>query len=151
MLPNTAYLFTDIARMAPQWPEVSGWLRLFLIIHYLIVVTMAVVTLIFACLPFERLVRDSKLMNRHKVASFIVLNLLIGFGVVLGRWEHINSYVIITNPGHVFSAVINIFTSVNLFALTVLFGLICTAVYLPVRTKAVGYLKRLSPTTPEQV
>lgn len=142
-LPNTAYLFTDTLHIIPQWHSIPVLWQFPFAVLYSIAEIIGIVTFVFAVLPFERIIKKVSSLKKHTIISLIIFNSIIGFGVVLGRWEHINSYVVFTNPVHVLESVTNIVTSSNLLGLTLLLGLVCNGLYFLCRKKALLLLKKI--------
>jgi uncharacterized membrane protein len=130
LLPNTAYLFTDLGHFGYRWDNTlsqSG--RILLIAQYLLLELFGIITFLFSFLPFEKIVDRVNVFKRSKVTWLILFNFLVAFGVVLGRFEHINSHVVFINPLKVLGSAIKIFVSFDLLGLTFLFGLLCNIVY----------------------
>ncbi len=144
LLPNTAYLFTDLGHLLYQWNNTlspSG--RILLLVQYLLLELCGVMMFLFTFLPFEKIVDQVHVFQKRKVSWLILFNFLIAFGVVLGRYEHINSYVVFTQPLKVLASVLNIFMSFDLFGLVVLFGLLCNVIYFLFRGLLLKRTKRL--------
>lgn len=130
LLPNTAYLFTSLLHIIYQWNNTAvptG--RMILLIEYLFMGIFAVIAFIYSFSPFERITEQVKPFKKRKVTWLILFNFLVAFGLVLGRFEHINSYVVFTNPLKVIKLAINIFISFKLLGLTILYGLLCNMIY----------------------
>jgi uncharacterized membrane protein len=100
-----------------------------LLAQYLLLELFGVITFLFSFLPFEKIIDRVDVFKKRKAAWLILFNFMVGFGVVLGRFEHINSQVVFTNPLKVLGSVINIFVSFDLLGLTILFGLLCSFIY----------------------
>lgn len=143
-LPNTAYLFTDVVHTISQWNSTPSSSHMSLAILYIVFEGIGIITFLFAFLPFETIVREINTLKKHTIVSLVAFNFLIAFGVVLGRWKHINSYVIFTNPIKVFGSIMNIVTSLNLLGLTLLLGLVCNGIYFLFRKKVLSFLKKIS-------
>jgi uncharacterized membrane protein len=129
-LPNTAYLFTDLGHIPYQWTHTaspSGRISLF--VQYLLMELFAVMIFFYSCLPFEKIIERVNVFKKREVIWLILFNFLVAFGMVLGRFEHINSHVLFINPLKVLGSVINIFVSFELLGLTFLYGLLCNIVY----------------------
>lgn len=128
-LPNTAYILTDVEHLAHEWVTATASEHLALVLRYTPLFLTGIATFALAAvLPFEKVIR--RLSQRAKVGAIVLFNFLVGFGVVLGKWEHINSWVIFTQPGNVALSAAHIFTSPGLLGLMVLMGVICNGVYL---------------------
>lgn len=128
-LPNAAYIFTDVARIALHWSLASGVVRTALIIQYILLELIGLTTYLLAMLPLESMIRRWHLPKKTQTASIIILNFFIGFGMVLGRTEYINSYVVFTQPTKVMVAGLHIVISLNLLGLTLIFGILCNCIY----------------------
>jgi uncharacterized membrane protein len=128
-LPNTIYLFTDLMHIIHQWGLVPTSLRGVLILQFAFLEVVGFVTFILAFRPFEKIMEMFNLHARRKMIVIILFNFLIGFGMVLGRVERINSWEVLTQIEKVFAAIITVFTSLELLGLTLLFGLLCNFSY----------------------
>jgi uncharacterized membrane protein len=144
MLPNTAYLFTDLGRILHQINDSSS-LAIVLLVEFTTVALIGAATFVAAFSPFETVIHKTAVLREHGLISIIGLNLLVGFGVVLGRWEHINSYIIFTKPAHVIESMISILTNYYLLGLALLFGAICSVVYFLLRRMAQMFLGIVQP------
>ncbi len=137
-LPNAAYLFTDAGHVVYQWEYVvpaSG--HTLLIAQYILLELFAVPTFIFSFYPFEIITDRVRIFRERKILWLIVFNLVVGFGIVLGRFEHINSNVIFTDPLHLLILIASIFASAYLLGLVILFGMLCAAIYFLFRRLAI--------------
>lgn len=132
-IPNTAYIFVDVERLALHWDAVSMVMRFALAIQYICLEILGLVTFLLAMLPFESVIDAKHFSQRKQVVAIILFNFIIGFGMVLGRTGYTNSYVVFTQPIKVFYAVVHIITSPNLLALTLGFGVLCSCLYLLLR------------------
>jgi len=145
LLPNTAYLFTDVGHIPYQWNHtVSPTGRILLLVQYLLLELFAVITFLLSFLPFEEVIQRVPVFKRRKVAWLILFNFIVGYGVVLGRFEHINSQVVFTNPLKVLASAIHIFLSLDLLGLTILFGLLCNVIYFLFRSLLLPRIKGYS-------
>jgi len=130
LLPNTAYLFTSLGHIIYQWNNtVSLTGRRILLIEYLLMGLFAIIAFIFSFFPFEIIIEQVNFFRKRKVTWLILFNFLVAFGLVMGRFEHINSYVVFTKPLKVLELAINIFVTFDLLELTILFGLLCNIIY----------------------
>lgn len=130
LLPNTAYLFTDLGHIIYQWNNtVSSSGRISLLVQYLLLELFGIITFLFSFLPFEKIIDQVNIFKKRKVIWLILFNFVVAFGLVLGRFEHLNSHVVFTNPLKVLGSAINIFVSFDLLRLTILFGLLCNFIY----------------------
>jgi uncharacterized membrane protein len=143
-LPNTIYIFTDLEHLIRQWYFIRHSLRTLLVLQYSIYEIIGVITFVLAFIPFEKLVNSTKLFKKNKTRAYIIFNFVIAFGLVLGRVERINSWEVITNPQNVVNSAIDVFKSLDLLGLTILFGLVCNFIYFLLRNPIVSYKKKIS-------
>lgn len=134
-LPNTAYLFTDLGHIPYQWNHTASELgRISLILQYLLMELFAITIFFYSCLPFERIVDRVNVFRKRKLLSWILFNFLVAYGIVMGRFQHINSWILFTHPLNVVKSALEIFVSFDLLRLTILFGILCSSVYFLFRT-----------------
>lgn len=141
--PNTIYIFTDLSRVALHWNTTGSSAHLSLVIQYFILEVIGILTFIFGFLPFESIIHTKHFSFKKQIYSVILFNFIIGFGMVLGRVEHINSYFIFTQPIRVLSAVLHIIASVDLWKLTILYGIIANLIYFLFRKYLLCFSKSL--------
>jgi uncharacterized membrane protein len=121
-LPNSAYVMTDMLHLIDDWGRIMPDDRFLIICQYIVFEILGLAAFVFALYPFEKALRKSW---AKKSASDIILamNFIIGFGMVLGRVDRVNSWQVITAPHEVASAALHVLTSLDLMFLVVLFGL----------------------------
>lgn len=134
LVPNAAYLFTDLGHIPYQWAHsVPVADRPWFLGQYLLLLVFAVAAFLLSFLPFERIARRLRLSGGPRLALLAGCNFLVGYGVALGRFQHINSWIVLSNPPRVLRAALAIFTSARLLGLTLALGARCAAVYLLAR------------------
>jgi len=126
-LPNTSYLFAGLEHFPAQWHSVNGLQHFDLILEYIAVELFALLTFLLAFLPFKRVIK--RLSHGEQVLAIILFNFLIAFGTALGKWKHVNSWVVFTDPIKVALSAVQILTSFSLFELVILFCVICNVIY----------------------
>jgi uncharacterized membrane protein len=127
-LPNTAYLFADLVHFPAQWNSAGGGLRhVILILQFAALEALGIVTFLVAFLPLERIVKPRS--REIGIVAILLCNLLVAYGTVLGRWGHVNSWVVFTRPAKVLLAAMQIFRSLHLLELTLLFFVVCNGIY----------------------
>ncbi len=132
--PQRRLLFTDLGHIPYQWAHaVPVADRPWFLGQYLLLLTFAVAAFLLSFLPFERIARRLRLSGGPRLALLAGCNFLVGYGVVLGRFQHINSWIVLSNPPRVLRAALAIFTSARLLGLTLALGARCAAVYLLAR------------------
>lgn len=141
-LPNTIYIFTDLMHLIEQWYYTQGIFHFLLLLQYAVFEIIGIVTFLLAFFPIEKIVDSIKILKKNKTFVFIIFNLIIAFGMVLGRVERINSWDLFTNPRVVIISGLHVFTSINLLVLTLLFGLICNFIYFLSRDRVFVTLRK---------
>ena len=116
--------------------------HLALIAQYACLGLLGVSTFLLAFLPAERWMHAHRLSARSTLLTILALNLLVAFGMVLGRMEYINSYVIFTQPVRVLRSMADILTSPDQLRMTLAFWLLCCGIYLLLRA---ALLRRALP------
>lgn len=128
-LPNTIYMFTDLMHLIHQWHRVALSERPLLLLQYFVLEFVGFATFVLAFRPFEKIIEHFKLHKKRQAIVIIGFNFLIGFGMVLGRIERINSWEVFTEIGKVMDAVIQTATTPSHIGLTILLGLVCNFSY----------------------
>ncbi len=129
LLPNTAYLFTDLGHISYQWAHMSLSGSISLLVQYLLMELFAVTIFLYSCRPFEKIVERINVSRKKRVLWLILFNFLVAYGMVLGRFQHINSWILFSDPLKVLKSALNIFVSPNLLWQTLLFGILCNGLY----------------------
>ena len=129
-LPNTIYILTDITHLFEDWAKVDNLLRGILLIQYGFFSIVGIVTFVVAIYFFQKLLqgKNKKRIKPALIAIFI-LNLIVGFGVVLGGIQRTNSWHIFTDPSRVLEDSLDLFYSQELLVLSLAVGLCANAVY----------------------
>ncbi len=143
LLPNTAYIFTDVIRITLHWNSANTLTRTALIVQYVVFELIGLVTYLLAMLPFESMINSWYFSKKKQIAAIILLNFFIGFGMMLGRTGYTNSYVVFTQPTKVILTAMNIVTSLNLLGLTIIFGIVCNCIYFLFRSLLLRRAKRV--------
>lgn len=129
-LPNIAYLFTDLGHIPAQWNQtVTSSDRILLLVQYLLLELFTIIAFLYSLLPFEKIIDQINAFKKRKVLWLILFNFLVAYGMVLGRFEHINSWILFIDPLKVLRSAIHIFVSFDLLGLTFLFGFLCNCLY----------------------
>ena len=120
--PNTIYLVTDIVNIIYDIKYISGIVLLPDFIMYLVLIPIGVITFVWALSPFEKMF--------HKQIPIIVLNFLVGFGIVLGRIQRANSWEVVTNPQSVVAKSLEIIKSLDLLIMVLVFAVFSQVIYM---------------------
>lgn len=135
-LPNTIYVFTDLQHLIDQWSKVGDFERTILVVQYTIFEVIGLAGFLIAFHPWERILQKYTHSNKQFILGLVGINFLIGFAMVLGRVERINSWDVILNPLLVISSTLHVVTSYEMIGLTILFGLFSNLFYFLFREKA---------------
>lgn len=135
-LPNTLYILTDLRYLPEQWTAMHHFGKIALAVQYLMYELFGVSSFLLALYPLEKLLVRSHWRKKQVVLTIclIVVNFCIGFGIVLGRVQRLNSWDIFVNVPNVIQASFQIVSSVELMLLVVLFGVCANGFYFVWRT-----------------
>jgi len=135
-LPNTIYVFTDLVHLIEQWPQVDNLGKILLVVQYTLLEVIGLACFLIAFHPWEKILAKFTRTSQQFVLGLIGINFLIGFALVLGHIERVNSWDVLLNPLFVITSTIHIFTSYQMLGLTILFGLFSNLFYFLFREKA---------------
>lgn len=130
-LPNTLYILTDLRYLPEQWHLMSTIGKFGLAVQYSLYEFLGLSSFLLALYPLEKTLVRSR-WREHKLLLpllFIIVNFLIGFGMVLGRVQRLNSWDIFFAAPNVIHAIWHIMSSSHLLLLGVLFGIVANSVY----------------------
>ena len=127
-LPNTIYVISDLTHLLQQWPQLAGMEKILVIVEYIVLEACGFITFMVAVLPFEGLLRHSS-WKKYATRIIIYLNFLVGFAIVLGKVDRVNSWEIVTNPIHFVNSSLHVMTYFPLLSLAILFGCFANLVY----------------------
>lgn len=130
-VPNTIYMLTDLIHFQEQFSKVNKSTidTAILIIQYATLMFATVITFVLAMYPFEKAL--SRFYKKETQLFFVLfaVNFIIAFGTVIGRVQRTNSWEVFTNIGKVIKDSINVFSSLELMALVIFFGILNNCVY----------------------
>lgn len=150
-VPNTIYIFTDIIHILKDAARVDSLFELFVIsFQYVGLLTAGFITYILALYPADRLIRTvmqgknkkHKKYEKSTLNVIIILNFLIGIGIVLGRVYRLNSWDILMEIEKVFVSALNLVTTPSMIALSLFFGIVANFVYFGFKKKIVNMIFR---------
>lgn len=147
-LPNTIYILTDIAHLFEDLPKVDNLFKAILIIQYSLFALFGIISFVISIYFFQILL-EGKFRKKIKPATFlaiIVLNFIVGFGVVLGGIERTNSWHILVNPSRVLEDSLDLIYSQELLMLSLGIGVLANIIYFliveTVKTWGKQFIKR---------
>ncbi|MDP3988322.1 MAG: DUF1361 domain-containing protein [Candidatus Levybacteria bacterium] len=132
-VPNTIYVVTDIIHIPQQWNQTIPIERPLLLFQYLMLEIIGLLSFISAVYLFEKLLFTlgrKKKKNKFLISHVIfVFNFIIGFGVVLGRIQKLNSWEIFSDAEKTLSKSFEVLSSLELILLVIFFGLLGNFLY----------------------
>ncbi|HZE87737.1 MAG TPA: DUF1361 domain-containing protein [Methylomirabilota bacterium] len=134
-LPNTIYILTDLHHLVQQWNAVSVLEKFLLLIQYGLLELIGLTCFLIAFFPLEKILRKFKISQHTSMVLLIGLNFLMGFAMVLGKIERVNSWDLFVNPQFVIDSAIHLLRSFQLVSLGILFGLFANFFYFLFREK----------------
>lgn len=130
LMPNAAYLFTDFGHFTYEWDSRTElMIRISLLLQYFVLAVVSIATFVFSVFPIEKLLNTITLSRNWKWSLVMLFNFVVAFGVVLGRFEHVNSNVLFIHPLSVLHLLESVVTSRSLMQDALSFGLLFNAVY----------------------
>jgi uncharacterized membrane protein len=130
-LPNTLYTVTDLQYLPEQWMLLHTLGKVALALQYLIYELFGISCFLLALYQGEKLSRVSRSKYNNIVLLLLLMlaNAFIGFGMVLGRVQRLNSWDLFLNLPEVLNASLQIVTSLQLLLYVVLFAVTANLVY----------------------
>ncbi len=130
-LPNTLYILTDLRYLPEQWNALHAFGKLSLAVQYTLYELIGLSSFLLAVYPLEKTLLYSRWRENKWLLPLLLIttNFFIGFGMVLGRVQRINSWDIFVATPKVIQASVQIVSSLELLLLVVLFGCVANAVY----------------------
>ncbi len=130
-LPNTLYILTDLRHLPEQWNAMSPFGKLGLAGQYILYELIGLSSFLLAVYPLEKTLLRSRWRENKMLLPFLLItvNFFIGFGMVLGRVQRLNSWDIFLDAPKVIHASFHIVSSLELLLLGVLFGVVANSVY----------------------
>lgn len=143
-VPNTIYVFTDIIHLIKDITRINNLGIFILILQYLGLFLAGFITYILSLYPIEKtltkLNKKNKKKNKNAIDLIILINFLIGFGIVLGRIYRLNSWDVIFQTMKVNSALYQIISSPKMIILAILFGLLANFIYFLFKKKTISLM-----------
>jgi uncharacterized membrane protein len=124
-LPNTVYLLTDLMHISKDWEKVGYIGKIVLFLQYGLLGIIGIITFTLALYAFDQISMQSQKFSKIKYnyAILILLCLLVGFGIVLGRVERVHSWYVFTDLHRVIAASSHIIQTPELTLLATIWGI----------------------------
>ncbi len=114
-LPNTIYLVTDWVHFASDIVVVSGAFKIGVVSGYLCLLLLGFLTYWWS---MQLLDESGKQLPRGRSLSIVLLlNILISFGLVIGRFGRVNTWDLLLSPLFTLEKSLSIFLSPHLLSL----------------------------------
>src|SRR5258708_4773078 len=93
-LPNTLYILTDLRYLPEQWNAMSNVGKTGLAVQYIMYELIGLTSFLLALYPVEKRLLLSRWRENKVLLPFLLItvNFFIGFGIVLGRVQRLNSW-----------------------------------------------------------
>lgn len=137
-LPNTIYMVSDIQYLPVQFYLSDFNVKLILLAQYGLVIFLGFITYFYALKPLEEIVKKNKFLKSNKIVVIVLFNLLISFGVTLGKFIRVHSWYLFTNTTAVYKGVVDVFITPYLLLYFLLFGILVNLIYFYTN----GYFKK---------
>ncbi len=141
--PNALYIVSDMEHVIWQWPLASFGERLLLLVQYLHLEVIGLLAYICGMYAFEKELRH-RFKKRHRKfvsTSIIALNFIIGFAIVMGKVERVNSWDVFSATDTVISAAFNVLSSDELTIVSIMFGLFGNFFYFLFRDPVIRFIR----------
>ncbi len=130
-LPNSIYLLSDLEHFMNQLLSAGTLETILLSFQYSILVGLGILTYFLSLLPIEWFMRTKNVQLNLKVGTYTALSFVMAFGVVLGKVQRTHSWYVVTNPMRVVLDAWNTLTTPDLILLTIVLGILISAITLP--------------------
>ena len=138
-IPNTLYILTDLIHLFKQLNMVGDGVKSLLVLQYELLIVLAIMLFICGLYPFEEFLTKILPKRKYLILALIIINFVIGFGVVLGRVEQVNSWEVITYTNKVVEGSIRVATSFRYMMLAIFFGIMGNIIYFALKTRVLKY------------
>jgi uncharacterized membrane protein len=129
-LPNAVYLITDVQHLPKQLLASNGMLeQLFLLMQYALLAAFGVMTYVYALEPASKVLKRLKFPEVKQEITFIAINYVVAFGVMVGKFQRTHSWYIFTEPQRVVGDVLNTAFNIELLGWVFVFGSIVNVVF----------------------
>lgn len=131
-LPNTIYLVTDLEHLSGQLSQTRSredFIAVF--IQYVLLFIFGVFTYLFGMYPLYKIFPRTHKAKRHSLflPAAVILNILIAFGVVMGKDARTHSFYLFTHPIRVVHDLVTIATTPATLMVVAVFALLCNLIF----------------------
>lgn len=124
-VPNTIYILTDLYHLTYQRLFLSGIEKAILFAQYLVFIPLGIITFIYSMNLFEKAFPKIK----NQTILIVLINFLIGIGVIIGRFQRTNSWDLFIAPIKTLNDIATTIKSENLLFFGLVFGILCNTIY----------------------
>ncbi len=128
-LPNTVYLVTDLQHLPNQLLKAKDGDALILLIQYAILASFGVMTYVYSLEPVSKIFKKIHLPEVKREISYIAINYIIAFGVMIGKFQRTHSWYIFTDTKRVISDIIETGLTLELLGWVFVFGSIVNVIF----------------------
>lgn len=132
-IPNSIYIVTDLYHLTWILPTVEYVLYPIIFLQFILLIFFGVVTFLIGVYIFEKQLKTLKYSEVYIQFSLILLNFIISFGVMVGRFQRTNSWEVFSHPLRVVNDVLNTVFTIEHILYTLLFGFFCNILYFGLR------------------
>src|SRR3989344_5189655 len=91
-LPNTIYLLSDVEYLPKQMMESEFSAKIFIFGQFITLMVIGILTYFGALMPCKAIFKQLRIKKPAQKIILILVNLTLGFGVVLGKVERTHSW-----------------------------------------------------------
>ena len=133
-LPNTLYLLTDETHLSDSLANTPTPFVPLTLLFFLLLFILGIITFILALSPLERFLQKTKSIHTSAIfLSILLINILVGFGIILGRVERANSWDIFLHPLVLVWNIYALLLSPNLLGASFIWGISANLLYFSLR------------------
>lgn len=141
-VPNTLYVLTDINHFTKQWPLLTSIQHLFIVVQYGLFFLVGIYFYLLNLVLFERHILRKKPYDDKRGIVMFVLNTIIGFAIIVGRIQRINSWYIVTDPLRVVGDTVRTLSDTRLMFYAAVFCILMNIIYFGLRNQFERVLRK---------
>lgn len=128
-LPNSIYLVTDIEYLPNQVLNVGMGEQAVLFIEYAFLVFFGITSYMFSLEPVDMVLRTFQIGKKAGRIFYVLLHILVAFGVVMGKVQRTHSWYVFTQTERVGRDIANTLSSQNLMWWVVFCAIVINIIY----------------------